>query len=220
MSFNKLKNPIFYIKKSRRPLSKKQNKLININLKKYIFKNFIKKFDKIFLEIGFGYGENLINLAKKNKKTLILGCEIYKPAIASVVEKIDEENLKNIQIFPKNIFDFFIKIKKNSINKIFLLFPDPWPKRKHHKRRLVNKALLKNFSKILIANGEIYIATDSDKYLETIINNFLEDKGFLWVNSKPKNCYIQPKNINSTKYQKKADIKSNQKYYLKFKKKS
>ena len=149
MSFNKLKNPIFYIKKSRRPLSKKQNKLININLKKYIFKNFIKKFDKIFLEIGFGYGENLINLAKNNLDKIILGCEIYEPGIANLVNKLDKKKLKNIFIYPKNIFTLFKKIKKNSVEKVFLLFPDPWPKKRHYKRRLISKLLLKEIFKVL-----------------------------------------------------------------------
>ena len=122
-------NPVFYSRNSRRRLSSKQKKLIEINLKKYLFRGLKKKSHKVFLEIGFGHGENLINLAKKNKNNLILGCEIYKPAIAKIIEKIEEKNLKNILIFTEDIFLLFKKIKKNSIEEIFLLFPDPWPKK-------------------------------------------------------------------------------------------
>ena len=97
-------NPVFYSRNSRRRLSSKQKKLIEINLKKYLFRGLKKKLYKVFLEIGFGQGENLINLAKKNKNNLILGCEIYKPAIAKIIEKIEKKNLKNILIFTEDIF--------------------------------------------------------------------------------------------------------------------
>ena len=179
-----------------------------------------KEKNKIFLEIGFGYGENLINLAKKNKNNLILGCEIYKPAIAHLVKKIEENNLKNIAIFSNDIFLLFKKIKNHSVKKIFLLFPDPWKKKKHHKRRLVSQALIKNFDNILEYNGEIYVSTDSKDYLKVILEIFLKSKNFLWVDKKPRKCFKRPEILARTKYEKKADLNSNKKYFLKFKKKS
>ena len=97
--------PLFYKKKPRRSLSKKQKKLLQFTLQKFLFKKKIVN-NKKFLEIGFGYGENLIHLSKNNPDTLIIGCEIYEPGIANLVEKIEAENLKNIYIYPKNIFSF------------------------------------------------------------------------------------------------------------------
>ena len=129
--------PLFYKKKTRRPLSEKQKRLLRFNLQKFLFKKNFSTKKKIFLEIGFGYGENLINLGKKNIDELIIGCEVYEPGIANLVKKIEINNLKNICIYPKNIFSLLEKLKKNSIEKIFMLYPDPWPKKKNFKKKLI-----------------------------------------------------------------------------------
>ena len=121
--------PLFYRRKPRRSLSLLQKNLLKFNLKNFLFdKKKIKK-KKKFLEIGFGYGENIINLAKKNPKKVIIGCEVYEPGITNLLKNIEKENLKNILIFPKNIFILLNKLEQNSIEKIFILYPDPWPKK-------------------------------------------------------------------------------------------
>ena len=122
--------PLYYKKKSRRALSKKQKKLIKINLKKFLFdKEKVKKSENI-LEIGFGYGENLVNFSINNPEKLIIGCEVYEPGIANLINKLESKKINNVIIYPENIFYLFDKLKKNSIDKIFVLFPDPWPKKK------------------------------------------------------------------------------------------
>ena len=211
--------PLFYKKKPRRTLSKKQGELLKLPLQKFLFnKEKIQNSKKNFLEIGFGYGENLINLSKNNTDKLIIGCEVYEPGIANLVAKIESENLKNIYIFPENIFSLFSKLKKNSIEKIFILYPDPWPKKKHYKRRLISNVFLNKINRILRINGIVFVSTDSKDYLSVILNEFLINKNFLWVNKKITNCYNRPKELIETKYEKKANIKNNKKYFLKFKK--
>ena len=135
--------PLFYKKKPRRYLSKKQKKLLEFTLQKFLFKKKNIKSNKKFLEIGFGYGENLIHLSKNNTEKIIIGCEVYEPGIANLVKNIEVENLENIYIYPKNIFTLFDRLEKDSIEKIFILYPDPWPKKKHFKRRLISEILLK-----------------------------------------------------------------------------
>ncbi|MCH2540862.1 MAG: tRNA (guanosine(46)-N7)-methyltransferase TrmB [Alphaproteobacteria bacterium] len=211
--------PLFYKKKPRRPLSKKQKGLLKFTLQKFLFKKEkVQNSKKRFLEIGFGYGENIIHLSKKNGDKLIIGCEIYEPGIANLVSKIESENLKNIYIFPENIFSLLSKLKKNSIEKIFILYPDPWPKKKHYKRRLISSVFLNKINSVLKTNGIVFVSTDSEDYLKVILNNFLLNKNFLWVNKKISNCYKRPKDLIETKYEKKANIKNNKKYFLKFKK--
>ncbi len=211
--------PLFYKKKPRRPLSKKQKELLKFTLQKFLFKKEkIQNSKKNFLEIGFGYGENIIYLSKKNPNKSIIGCEIYEPGIANLVAKIETENLKNIYIFPNSIFSLFSKLKKNSIEKIFILYPDPWPKKKHYKRRLISDVFLKKINKILKINGIVFVTTDSEDYLNVILNEFLINKNFLLVNKKITNCYKRSKELIETKYEKKANIKNNKKYFLKFKK--
>ena len=208
--------PVFY-KKLRRQLSKKQQYLLKYTLKKYLFKN-SKTSKKKILEIGFGYGENLINLSKKNSDKLIIGCEIYEPGIASAVEKINNEGLKNTFIFKENIFLLLRKLKKNYIDKVFILFPDPWPKKKHFKRRLISNKFLIQVCKILKKKGLIIISTDSENYLKSILKEFFLNKNFLWVDRKTADCYKRPKELIESKYEKKATLKNNKKYFLKFKK--
>ena len=180
--------PLFYKKKLRRPLSKKQKKLLKLTLQKFLFKKKIIN-NKKFLEIGFGYGENLIHLSKNNSDTSIIGCEVYEPGIANLIEKIEIENLKNIYIYPKNIFSLFDNLEKNSFQKVFILYPDPWPKKKHFKRRLISEILLEKIHEILKKNGLIFISTDSTDYLNLILFKFFLNKNFSWVNKKIANCY-------------------------------
>ena len=209
--------PLFYKKRLRRPLSKKQRKLLKFTLQKFLFKKKIVN-NKKFLEIGFGYGENLIHLSKNNSDTSIIGCEVYEPGIANLVEKIEIEKLKNIYIYPKNIFSLFDNLEKNSFQKVFILYPDPWPKKKHFKRRLISEILLEKIYEILKKNGLIFISTDSSDYLNIILYTFFLNKNFLWVNKKITNCYKRPKELIESKYEWKGIIKSNKKYFLKFKK--
>ena len=209
--------PLFYKKRLRRPLSKKQRKLLKFTLQKFLFKKKIVN-NKKFLEIGFGYGENLIHLSKNNSDTSIIGCEVYEPGIANLVEKIEIEKLKNIYIYPKNIFSLFDNLEKNSFQKVFILYPDPWPKKKHFKRRLISEILLEKIHEILKKNGLIFISTDSTDYLNIILYTFFLNKNFLWVNKKITNCYKRPKELIESKYERKGIIKSNKKYFLKFKK--
>ena len=209
--------PLFYKKRLRRPLSKKQRKLLKFTLQKFLFKKKIVN-NKKFLEIGFGYGENLIHLSKNNSDTSIIGCEVYEPGIANLVEKIEIEKLKNIYIYPKNIFSLFDNLEKNSFQKVFILYPDPWPKKKHFKRRLISEILLEKIYEILKKNGLIFISTDSSDYLNIILYTFFLNKNFLWVNKKITNCYKRPKELIESKYERKGIIKSNKKYFLKFKK--
>ena len=210
--------PLFYKKKPRRRLSKKQKKLLKFTLQKFLFEKEIINNNKKFLEIGFGYGENLIHLSKNNPDTSIIGCEVYEPGIANLVEKIETDNLKNIYIYPKNIFSLFGNLKKNSFEKVFILYPDPWPKKKHFKRRLISEILLKKIHEILKKDGLIFISTDSVDYLNLILFKFFLNKNFLWVNKKIADCYKRPKELIESKYEKKAVIKNNKKYFLKFKK--
>ena len=211
--------PLYYKKKSRRALSKKQKKLIKINLKKFLFdKEKVKKSENI-LEIGFGYGENLVNFSINNPEKLIIGCEVYEPGIANLINKLESKKINNVIIYPENIFYLFDKLKKNSIDQIFVLFPDPWPKKKHFKRRIVSQIFLEKIYKVLKKNGLILISTDSVNYLESILINFFINKNFIWHDKKVIDCYKRPKELIESKFERKATIKGNKKYFLKFKKK-
>ncbi|KFX72096.1 MAG: hypothetical protein FF85_03370 [alpha proteobacterium QL1] len=93
-------------------------------------------------------GQNLIELAQKNSDKYIVGVDPFMNGIASVINTSVEKNIKNILLFPHPVQTFFEKFEKIIFEKVFMLFPDPWPKKKHHKRRLFRtefvKTILKN----------------------------------------------------------------------------
>ena len=146
-----------------------KNKNINkLNLKK-----------KLILEIGIGMGENLIYLSKKNTQTNIIGVDPFMNGMVNVSDYSINNNIKNIFLYPFVFQKFFKKFKKLRFNEIYVLFPDPWPKKRHQKRRLVNSDFLKKIFKILKKNGKFIFSTDNISYFEnvkTILKNTLKIK--------------------------------------------
>ena len=151
--------------------SRKLSKLKEINLRLFVKKQNINNINQnlpSILEIGMGMGENLIFLAKKNKNTNIVGVDPFKNGMANVADFCLKNNFKNVFLFPYVFEKFYIKYKNIQFNKIYILFPDPWPKMKHHKRRIINKWFLKKIIKILKKKGILYFSTDSLNYFENV----------------------------------------------------
>ena len=135
-------------------------------------KLFPKNINEIWLEIGFGSGEHIKWQLDNKKDIAIIGCEPYINGVANLLELLSKEQLQRVKIFIGDARKIIASLNKNSISKVFILFPDPWPKRKHHKRRIISRFLIKNFQKILTPKGRIYIATDTNNYLKVIFLEF------------------------------------------------
>lgn len=120
------------------------------------------------LEIGFGGGEHLSahSLAFPHKS--FLGIEVFKNGIAHLLETIHIHNLENIRLFPQDGRLLFPFIPKGSLKEIYVLFPDPWPKKKHHQRRLLDHTTCQLFSDWLKPSGRLVIASDHPDYLQHI----------------------------------------------------
>ena len=136
---------------------KKKNNINKLNLKK-----------KLILEIGIGMGENLIHLSKKNTQTNIIGVDPFMNGMVNVSDYSINNNIKNIYLYPFVFEKFLNKYKKLRFNEIYVLFPDPWPKKRHQKRRLVNSDFLKKIFKILKKNGKFIFSTDNISYFENV----------------------------------------------------
>ena len=162
--------------------SRKISKIKQHNFKYFQKKNNINKLNlkkKLILEIGIGMGENLIYLSKKNTKTNIIGVDPFMNGMVNVSDYSINKNIKNIYLYPFVFQKFFKKFKKLRFNEIYVLFPDPWPKKRHQKRRLVNIDFLKKIFKILKKNGKFIFSTDNISYFEnvkTILKNTLKIK--------------------------------------------
>ena len=126
------------------------------------------KFKKIMIEVGFGNGEHLIFNAKKNQEYLYIGSEVYINGIAKVLKNIKKFNLENIKICGLNFLYLLRSLKFKSINEIYIINPDPWPKKRHNKRRLLNYDTILSMKKVVKKNGRIFVSTDSKDYFDQI----------------------------------------------------
>ena len=187
-----------------------RNKKINIqNYKKLIDKykltNMSSKKNYI-LDIGTGYGETSIYLSNKYKKKSIISCEKYIDGNLNLINNIENNKIENIYIHPGNVHEILDKIeKKNYFDLVWIFFPDPWPKKKHHKRRLINKNFLSKVYFYIKENGKILIVTDSNSYSRSILKSIYESKKmYHWLNQN--SLYLSIKNYYDleTKFYKKA----------------
>ena len=129
---------------------------------------FASDYEKIILEIGFGNGENTSFLASKNPDALIVASEVYLSGIGSLLNNIAKNSLKNIKIFDQDVRELLFKLPNKIFDEIYIICPDPWPKARHHKRRLIKNDFLKILAKVLKKNGTAYISTDWQNYAESI----------------------------------------------------
>ena len=185
--------------------------LNNSNLKQ--FAKYIKKNNfKITLEIGFGSGENLYSLLVNNRNDYFIGCEPYLNGLAAFIAKIDEDLYNRIKLFRYDVRILLSMLPENFLDNIFILFPDPWPKSRHQKRRIINNNNIDLLINSLKVNGIIYTATDVQGYFHTMIKTFENCKKTIIVN---KNSYRdRPDKIISTRYEKKAKEKKRTTFYL------
>lgn len=132
---------------------------------------FDRSFENVVVEIGFGRGEHLIQNALNNPNTAFIGCEPFENGVASALKAIVDNQLENIRVYKGDarlLLDFF---PARSLQKLFVLFPDPWTKKKHHKRRLLSTEFLRAMTFKLQKNGEIIIATDCGDYMTNVLDN-------------------------------------------------
>lgn len=132
--------------------------------------HFSAKSVKIFVEIGFGNGEVLAQIAQLNPTWQCVGIDVYRPGIGALVNRCTRAELKNVRIIEEEATTVLELIPAASIDLLFVLFPDPWPKQKHRRRRLVNAEFAALLSTKLTATGIVYFATDIANYAEQIQN--------------------------------------------------
>ena len=140
--------------------------------------DFSKHFDKCYLEIGFGNAENIIFQAINNPSYLFIGSEVYMSGIGTLVSSIKENNINNIKIFSDDIRLLLDQSRKKVFDSVIIICPDPWPKEKHHKRRLINKSFLEMVHDFMKDDSNIYISTDWENYAENISELFVKNKLF------------------------------------------
>ena len=143
---------------------------IEYSPKKINFEEIFESYRPLILDIGFGSGESTINHAISHPENNYLAVEVHRPGIGRLLNKIEENTLTNIKIIKHDVIDILQEqIPDYSLTQIFIFFPDPWPKKRHHKRRLINKELIKLIKKKLVLHGRLHIATDWENYANYIM---------------------------------------------------
>ncbi|MEK6734141.1 MAG: tRNA (guanosine(46)-N7)-methyltransferase TrmB [Pseudomonadota bacterium] len=173
-----------------------------------IFHNEKRPYDKYVLEIGFGSGENILFNAINNPDYAYIGCEVFKAGAIKLLKDIKENNVNNIRIWNDDALELIMRLPNDSLDLVYILHPDPWPKRKHHNRRLINVDFLKLIASKMKNNAEILMITDHQDYARSIAKTILEVMDLF----SQKNSDYPP--ITKTKYRLKADSLGHESKYF------
>ncbi len=121
---------------------------------------FDRKPDKLWFEVGFGGGEHLAAQAAQHPEIGFIGCEPFQNGVASLLDHVDSQGLKNVRIYPDDARVLLDRLPDGLLERCFVLYPDPWPKKRHHERRFICAENLDRLARTLKPNGELRLATD------------------------------------------------------------
>ena len=169
----------------------------------------------VWLEVGFGGGEHLVHQALKNPEVGIIGCEPFINGVAMLLGKIREAGVQNLRIYPGDVRNIFDILPVQSIARGFLLYPDPWPKKRHHRRRFVTAEYLQPLSQVLQSGAMFRVATDIPDYVRQTLDQ-VPQHGFDWLAETPDDWRTAWPDWISTRYEQKALREDRVPHYLSF----
>ena len=158
----------------------------------------------VWLEVGFGAGEHLIWQAREHPEVGLIGAEPYEMGMAKILTKLEESPLNNIRLFEGDGRDIIEALPDQSLGRFFLLFPDPWPKTRHHKRRFLQMEMLDQLARVLKPGAELRFATDDKSYLPYALERLMAHPAFDWGAQGPADWKSRPADWPPTRYETKA----------------
>jgi len=145
----------------------------------YDFETVFENSHPVTLEIGFGMGDSLLTLAKTHPEENFVGIEVHEAGLGNVLKEIHDKELKNLRLISYDAVDVLTHcIGQESLHRVLLFFPDPWPKKRHHKRRLVQPSFVDLLSKKLKPQGIFHVATDWQPYAEHVLEVMAQCSSF------------------------------------------
>ena len=169
----------------------------------------------LWLEVGFGGGEHMVHQAARNPDVGFIGCEPYINGVAMLLGKIRQEGCDNIRIHPGDIRDMFDVLPEASVDRAFLLYPDPWPKKRHHRRRFVTPEHLEPLARVMKPGALFRVATDIPDYVRQTLQQ-VPRHGFTWLAERPRDWRVPWDDWISTRYEQKALREGRVPHYLTF----
>ena len=156
-----------------------------------------------WLEIGFGGGEHMAAQAERRPEVLVIGAEPFQNGVASALRHVDERGLKNVRIHDGDARDLIARIPDASLDRIFILFPDPWHKARHNKRRLVQHESIAELARVLKPGGRLRFATDWADYADWALARFIASPAFAWAAGRADDWRVAPADHVTTRYEEK-----------------
>ena len=165
---------------------------------------FTGRVDSVWLEIGFGGGEHLFARAQANPTRGLIGCEPFINGVAKLLSLIDEAGLENVRIHDDDARLLLEVLPDACIERVFLLYPDPWPKIRHNKRRFINPENLEQLARILVPGGELVFASDIAANVRWTLAHMRRHEAFEWCAAGPQDWRLPPEDWPGTRYEAKA----------------
>ena len=159
---------------------------------------------QVWLEVGFGAGEHLLAQAQAYPEIGFIGCEPYLNGVVKLIRGIREHELRNIRVLRDDARILLRRLPDRSLDRVFVLFPDPWPKTRHHKRRFISEPVLAELGRVLDAGAELRVASDDRGYVAWSLRHILRHGGFVWTARRPLDWRMRPVDWPATRYEAKA----------------
>lgn len=169
----------------------------------------------VWLEVGFGGGEHMVHQAETHRDVGIIGCEPFINGVAMLLGKIRRAEIDNVRVHPGDARDLFDVLPDQSIDRAFLLYPDPWPKKRHHRRRFVTPEHLEPLARALKPGAIFRVATDIPDYVRQTLEQ-VPRHGFEWLAERPADWREPWDDWISTRYEQKALREGRTPHYLTF----
>lgn len=170
----------------------------------------------VWLEIGFGGAEHLIWQAKANPSVGIIGCEPFEEGVVKALTAIDTDGISNLRLWGDDVRPLIRWLPEASLGRVFMLFPDPWPKARHQKRRLFSPQLLEELARAMKPGAELRLATDIGDYARTALMAVAGSPDFRWAAQGPEDWRVRPDDWPGTRYEAKAVREGRLRYYFRF----
>jgi tRNA (guanine-N7-)-methyltransferase len=171
---------------------------------------------EVWLEIGFGGAEHLLWQAQSHPDVGLLGCEVFEDGVVKALAAIEAQSLANVLLSAEDAREVLRWLPAQALSRVFVLFPDPWPKKRHVKRRLLNRDFLDLVARVLAPGGELRIGTDIGDYARTILLALRGHPAFLWQAGAPRDWRERGPDWPQTRYESKALEAGRRCYFFRF----
>jgi tRNA (guanine-N7-)-methyltransferase len=158
----------------------------------------------LWLEVGFGAGEHLLWQAQQHPQVGMIGAEPYEMGVAKLLTKLEEVPVNTVRIYEGDGREIIEKLPDQILGRFFLLFPDPWPKTRHHKRRFLQMEMLDQLARVLKPGAELRFASDDKSYLPYALERLMAHPAFDWLAQGPADWKTRPSDWPPTRYETKA----------------